>query len=76
MKRTENCTQDPHCTSLNHFSITVESIKERENRLVKKSSSVWETQVSVVALVRSDGFTHAVYDQMTVLQHITYGTLE
>lgn len=73
MKRTENCTQDPHSTSLNHFSITVESIKER---LVKKSSSVWETQVSVVALVRSDGLTHAVYDQMTVPQHITYETLE
>lgn len=44
----------PHSTSLNHFSITVESIKEREERLVKKSRSVWDTQVSVLALVRCD----------------------
>lgn len=51
-------------------------MKERERRLVKKSWPVWDTQVSVVELVHCKRFTDSVYDQMTILEHITYETLQ
>lgn len=47
-----------------------------EKRLVKKSRPVWDTQVSVVALVHWERFPGALYDQMTGPEHITYGALQ
>lgn len=43
-------TGPPPNTSLNYFSITVESIKHRRKRAVKKGHSIWNNQVWVVLL--------------------------